>query len=484
MTRTLLGALAFASAVGLSPATDPPVKADAPLELALVGADKLDRVEVRVAVDGVPVPAVWAETFTKLSAYFDRNADGSLDAPEAARLPAARALRLAMGNGFTPPVGAAPAFAELDRDGDGRVTPAELAAYYRVNGVGDVLVGVGRLPAGPALTAALLKHLDTDGDGKVVGTEWRAAADALRKLDRNDDELVGAGELVPTAVYPGAAGTVLLTPPTAGAAPPDVVAQLPLVLLPADVKDSHWAAELARRSPRLKPDDPAAWRVRAPAARWDINLTDGPARFAFAGAVRIDGWAAAGGVAEVRDAARKQIAGERDAPAPKSKKGRGAGGLGWLVAVADRNGDGDLDQTELDAWLDLQAQVARGQVLLTVLDGAGLFEFLDTDHDGALSVRELRGAWDRLAAAGCVTAGAFDAAKLPRGSLAAASRGYPKTLAARARSGPAWFQAMDRNSDGDVSRREFTGPADVFDRLDRDRNGLLSPDEVERVTPR
>ncbi|MBN9118118.1 MAG: EF-hand domain-containing protein [Planctomycetes bacterium] len=120
-------------------------------------------------------------------------------------------------------------------------------------------------------------------------------------------------------------------------------------------------------------------------------------------------------------------------------------------------------------------------MLLTVLDGAGLFELIDTNHDGALSVRELRGAWDRLKEAGCVTAGAFDAKKLPRVLLVAASRGYPQTLALDARRGPAWFRAMDRNGDGDVSRREFTGPADVFDKLDLDKDGLISAAEAEKA---
>lgn len=489
MIRTIFGTLALGCAsVGLCPAADATStkRPAVPLEFAVPDGDKLRRIELYAEVDGVPVSALWDETFAKLFAYFDRNADGALDAKEAALVPSARALRQALGSGFTPPSGAAPEFAELDLNKDGKVTPDELGAYYRANGSGDVQIGIGTLPASAELTAALLKNLDTDADGKVTEKEWKAAADALKKLDKNDDELIGAGELAPKAVYPGASGATLLAPP--GANPlPEALAKFPLVLLPNDEKYTDWIAELRRRDPRHKGTDLVAWRKAQPDAKWVMKLSDKPAtaeRFALTGTtVRVDGWVAPGGLAEVTEAARKQLVAQLDAPEPTEGVGgrRAGGGLGWLVPVADRDGDGKLDRKELDAWLELQAQIARGQVFVTALDGAGLFEPLDANHDGALSVRELRAAWERITAAGCVTDGAFDPKKLPRAVLCVASRGYPQGLALDARRGPAWFQALDRNRDGDVSRREFTGPAAVFDKLDTDKDGLLSAEEAEKA---
>ena len=38
---------------------------------------------------------------------------------------------------------------------------------------------------------------------------------------------------------------------------------------------------------------------------------------------------------------------------------------------------------------------------------------------------------------------------------------------------------MDRNGDGDVSRREFLGTDEEFRRLDRDGDGLISAEEAE-----
>ena len=45
--------------------------------------------------------------------------------------------------------------------------------------------------------------------------------------------------------------------------------------------------------------------------------------------------------------------------------------------------------------------------------------------------------------------------------------------------GPAWFRKMDRNGDGDVSRAEFLGSKEDFDRIDTDHDGLISLEEAE-----
>src|SRR5262249_23611741 len=51
----------------------------------------------------------------------------------------------------------------------------------------------------------------------------------------------------------------------------------------------------------------------------------------------------------------------------------------------------------------------------------------------------------------------------------------------RSTRGPLWFRKMDRNGDGDVSQREFTGSPEQFKKLDLDGDALISVDEAEKA---
>lgn len=61
------------------------------------------------------------------------------------------------------------------------------------------------------------------------------------------------------------------------------------------------------------------------------------------------------------------------------------------------------------------------------------------------------------------------------------SRGRPQKLLAVVKyDAPEWFLAMDRNRDGDISSREFIGDEPAFQRLDRNGDLLISPDEINK----
>jgi Ca2+-binding EF-hand superfamily protein len=538
VNRAPLAAFVLVAACGLAsvaaraeptPGSKPAPARSAALELVFPGEAKLGRVELRIETDGRPVSAVWDETFDKLFAHHDLSGDGALDEKEVARLPSPFALRQLLWGHSVPYSGRAVALKDLDADANGKVTKLELANYYRRGGLGHVLVGVGRPQATAALTAAVLKALDTDGNGTVSEAEWKAAAESLRKLDRNDDELIGPGELVPKTAYPGTVGSILMSSPVADNRPVPELEGLPFILLPADETDTEWTSVVVARRDRdkdgkldakeaglpidvfatldtdrdkkLSAAELAAWREGEPAARYTIRLgTRAKDRAALdrtgtsfaTGPLRLDVRSDEGKMPEQVSAARNRFL-DRFTDADANADGcvedaeiskRSQAELKQLLVVADRDRDGKLSKAELVAWLDLQDRIAAGHVLLTALDyGAGLLELLDADHDGSLSVPELRRAWDRVKGAGCVTAdGAFDPAKLPRHLVLIAARGHPvNPLGAARRDGPAWFRAMDRNGDGYVSRREFTGTADVFDKLDLDKDGLLNAGEAEKA---
>ncbi|QJW93738.1 EF-hand domain-containing protein [Frigoriglobus tundricola] len=548
MTRTalLFAALVAVAGTGLlmgafeeptRPALDPPTARAEALELVVWDGGKLARWELRVEVDGQSAPDCWDAAFGHLFAFADGDGSGALDRKEAARLPSAFGLRQVLWGGFVTGPGAGPVWDDLDRNGDGTVSRAELIDYYRRSGLGNVLVGAGKPPATAALTDALLKQLDADGDGTVDEKEWLGAADRLAKLDLNDDELVTPGELVPRATYPGATGAHLLTAPAEQVKPSAVADSLPLLVLPLSTVDPLWAAALVHKldantngfldaneaglppavlarldtnkDGQLSADELIRWRRLPADVRWVVRLGQRPAARAEIesrsaegqkagerldasfGSLRFALRADAGQLPGKWDEGRKRLTAQF-AEADPGRKGAVAladanklnlAELRAAISSGDRNGDDKLDEKELESWLRVRDRIVKSHVLLTVLDhGAGLFESLDANHDGALSVRELRGAWTRLRDAGCVRDGRFDRARVPRQFGLTVSAGLPASPLGRPKAvGPAWFRAMDRNGDSDVSRKEFTGRPEVFDKLDSDKDGLISAEEAEKA---
>jgi Ca2+-binding EF-hand superfamily protein len=173
----------------------------------------------------------------------------------------------------------------------------------------------------------------------------------------------------------------------------------------------------------------------------------------------------------------------------------------------DRDGDGKLTEKEMLAYLDqmelLGRLAERSCVSVTVsTEGQGLFGLLDTNGDGRLSVRELRNAHKVLDRLG-VGNGKLTKADVPRtyragltlgpnGGVNPGGRpvGFVKRMDRRGEriavsgQGPLWFRKMDRNRDGDVSRKEFLGTDEQFKAIDTDGDGLISAEEAEAYEKR
>lgn len=146
--------------------------------------------------------------------------------------------------------------------------------------------------------------------------------------------------------------------------------------------------------------------------------------------------------------------------------------------IDEENASGDMQQT----------QVSVG----AVVDGYPLFRLLDHDNNRQLTLRERRSIDSLLAKLDRNGDGQIDRSERPTGirltvtlgpfshqhlaQAVAAQRPHDDTSVVAA---PDWFVGMDRNNDGDLSRREFQGSPTQFAQFDRNDDGLISAAEVQ-----
>ncbi|MGO9470345.1 MAG: hypothetical protein ACLQVF_40130 [Isosphaeraceae bacterium] len=166
--------------------------------------------------------------------------------------------------------------------------------------------------------------------------------------------------------------------------------------------------------------------------------------------------------------------------------------LAGLSELINRDGDGKLYLKELIDFADRQQEAARSRLVVTTSDqGRAIFGILDLDRDRRLGAREVMRTVDRVMSWDGDGDGRVSADEIPyhfqvriarSGLTGLTGAGVADTgvrsMGTTQAAGPDWFVKMDRNHDGDVSRREFLGPRDQFDRLDRDKDGLIDPDEA------
>ncbi len=132
----------------------------------------------------------------------------------------------------------------------------------------------------------------------------------------------------------------------------------------------------------------------------------------------------------------------------------------------------------------------RSQTQLMVHDECDvLFEYVDSNSDGRLGEREVTTASDRLADCDLDGDGLLSTDELPYTMIVAFQRGddlsarnfYVPASPAIAESdsgAPRWFAAADFNGDGDLGRREFLGPTNLFGDLDSNGDGFIDVSEA------
>jgi Ca2+-binding EF-hand superfamily protein len=149
----------------------------------------------------------------------------------------------------------------------------------------------------------------------------------------------------------------------------------------------------------------------------------------------------ADGVLDRRDVTAEPVASGREPAGPQLTGPPLQGGVAELMARHDRNQDGRISRTE------------AGGVRL-----GRLFDAIDTDRSGELSEAELQTAVYAL------------------GRMAAErDRGGPERRSQRS---ALTFDAWDRDRDGRLTTGEFRGPGELFPLIDRNRDAVLSREEV------
>lgn len=413
---------------------------------------------IRVAVShgGMPVGERWAGAVRKAFDHFDRDGNGFLNAHELGFAFSNATLAGLMTSGtFAPDPAGRPTIALVDRDGDRRVSPAELAGYYR-SAAGQAVRGftpVADNPVNLRATEGLFELFDADRDGRLTRAEMAAADRLVAPRDADEDECLDLSELLGLG-----AGFVAERENRrpAGGPPPEVVRtvglyqarQVPGTVTQVLVKryDRDGDGELAAaevglpadafarldadRDGKLSGEELDGWRTGPPdveaslalgptAAECRAEVTTPPAALAAGGftgrreearrlVVRhgrqaVELWAFAGsqstaGTLKARFAPTfREAAGDKgyvalaDLGTPQNQLVR------VMFDPADRDADGKLTRAEFDRYLDLQQAFLDLSLGLTpAVQTPTLFQLLDENRDGKLGVRELRTAWDRL----------------------------------------------------------------------------------------
>lgn len=551
MTPAGLLAVASILAAADAPSAPPPASAFAALgdaavqDLAVLGETRPILLRLRVMVGDRPFRSAWDESVRALHARLDRDADGKLTTAEAAAdAPAGRPR-------VEPDV--APK--------DGIVSVDELAESLRAD-LGPLRVRGEGVPG--RRTDALFDHLDRDKDGQLAKAELAAIAGSLRRLDGDDDELIAAVEVAPPEIQTVA---TMGRPARAPAAPTVielVAGESPLRVVRMLLRkyDTGSSRGPGRPDSKLSPEEFAigAAAFAGADANGDGLLVEGELRRYLAEApcdaildvalatepdgrpsarVRDEGGGAPKGIAvrqvaegvvevdvgpirlDIRvddgsgaaDAARRALQASfeaadanEDGYIEESELAQANGQPSPLTALFksfDRDGDGKVYPRELDEYVARQAAEARGRLTLTASnEGRAIFGMVDLDRDRRLGAREVLDTFARVSACDrdgdgriapdeiphhirlTLARGELDGPIVPAAVGAVVVTGMSLTpTPARPAAGPPWFRRMDRNRDGDVSRREFLGPRESFERLDRDGDGLLSPVEAEAARP-
>jgi Ca2+-binding EF-hand superfamily protein len=512
---------------------------------------RLVRMRVYLKSSGDPLSKRWADHLRRYFDFLDRDGNGELNRSEAEfALSNGGVLQmLQTGYAYQRPDDGARAFADLDVDDDNKVSFDELAFYYSPSAARVIAAQASpfRDTLADTLTDELFKRFDLDKDGKLSESELTAVEKLFATADADEDECLTAPEIAPSvftgrigAVPRAAGGPAAQQPMTAfrpGNAPDSIIETIvtrydrdknlrlsrgenPFGEAAFDRLDRNGSGDVTvtellawkdlppdleiEMTLATKPEDgliklrPGSDGKPVALANWFRAVGDGTAVFTVGNqSIQLSCYSPPGVYSQAArssmlafpDQGRGFIT-EKDIAGPQFQAMR------ILFDMMDRDLDGKLSRAEFDAFGALQSSFTRLPLSLVYsAQTPSLFQFLDTNGDGRLSVREVRHAWPRLIALEpsgnkFVTRDALR----PQGALrfgraAEVVSSNPATMYTQPPTrvsgrGPLWFRKFDRNGDAELSRGEFPGPAAEFDRMDADHDGYVTVAEAEAADKR
>lgn len=421
----------------------------------------LREIEQTVDRDGTPISYRQDESAAKpdqeVFKFLDKNGDGIIDADDVA-LAAERLL-------------------QKDQDGDQCITFDEFAPPpATVDPLSPVAAAVDATPPKPVVTAAeairdasapflgrrLLGQYDRDRSRTLSAAELNWSPTRVAALDRNGDKQLSESEL-------------------------------------DDFRSSLVDLDLAVELDPPEGELPSIRILSADAERLDDRDRPDFAKVRFRDAIITVSHRHIDPTAKTLEAAMKAFNrldvdanGYLDRSEVKTSVRFEAG----LFELMDVDNDGKVFGDEMKQYVAVRGQPAAQTCRVNLYDtGAGFFLTLDRNGDGRISERERRSLQSALALLDRdgrpgitekepvrhfhleFVRGTYLLFGAPEQQVAAQMPAFQR----RPASGPSWFQAMDRNNDGDLSWEEFQASRHDFDHIDADGDGLIDLMEAQKA---